>query len=56
MKSQDIYHWSGSESNSFERLKTTELALDIRDNERKGRAEVHMIEEGSEPEAVIGVS
>uniref|UniRef100_A0A4W6CY15 Scinderin like a n=1 Tax=Lates calcarifer TaxID=8187 RepID=A0A4W6CY15_LATCA len=52
---KDIYHWSGSESNSFERLKTTELALDIRDNERKGRAEVHMIEEGSEPEAVIGV-
>uniref|UniRef100_A0A4W6CYQ8 Scinderin like a n=1 Tax=Lates calcarifer TaxID=8187 RepID=A0A4W6CYQ8_LATCA len=51
---KDIYHWSGSESNSFERLKTTELALDIRDNERKGRAEVHMIEEGSEPEAVLG--
>ncbi|XP_023272273.1 gelsolin-like [Seriola lalandi dorsalis] len=52
---KDIYHWSGSESNRFERLKTTELAIDIRDNERKGRAEVHMIEEGSEPEDVIKV-
>lgn len=56
MKCQDIYHWSGSESNRFERVKTTELAIDIRDNERKGRAEIHMIEEGREPEAVINVS
>ncbi|XP_039985475.1 scinderin like a [Xiphias gladius] len=52
---KDIYHWSGSESNRYERLKTTELAIDIRDNERKGRAQVHMIEEGSEPEDVIKV-
>ncbi|XP_013879526.1 scinderin like a [Austrofundulus limnaeus] len=50
---KDIYHWSGSESNRYERLKTTQMANDIRDNERKGRAKVHMIEEGSEPEAVI---
>uniref|UniRef100_A0A8C2ZJ57 Scinderin like a n=1 Tax=Cyclopterus lumpus TaxID=8103 RepID=A0A8C2ZJ57_CYCLU len=49
-----IYHWSGSESNMFERLKTTELAVAIRDNERQGRAEVEMIEEGSEPEDVLG--
>uniref|UniRef100_A0A7N6BWP7 Macrophage-capping protein n=2 Tax=Anabas testudineus TaxID=64144 RepID=A0A7N6BWP7_ANATE len=52
---KDIYHWSGSESNRFERVKTTELAIDIRDNERKGRAEIHMIEEGREPEAVTNV-
>ncbi|KAF3691314.1 Gelsolin Actin-depolymerizing factor [Channa argus] len=52
---KDIYLWCGSESNRLERLKTTELAIDIRDNERKGRAEIHIIEEGSEPEAVIGV-
>uniref|UniRef100_A0A8C4GI38 Scinderin like a n=1 Tax=Dicentrarchus labrax TaxID=13489 RepID=A0A8C4GI38_DICLA len=52
---KSIFHWSGSESNLFERLKTTELALDIRDNERKGRATVEMIDEGSEPEAVIEV-
>uniref|UniRef100_A0A1A8GZP3 Gelsolin-like domain-containing protein n=1 Tax=Nothobranchius korthausae TaxID=1143690 RepID=A0A1A8GZP3_9TELE len=50
---KDIYHWSGSESNRYERLKTTQMANDIRDNERKGRAKVHMIEEGSEPDAVI---
>uniref|UniRef100_A0A7N8Y193 Scinderin like a n=1 Tax=Mastacembelus armatus TaxID=205130 RepID=A0A7N8Y193_9TELE len=50
---KDIYHWSGSESSRYERLKTSELAIDIRDNERKGRAEIHMIEEGSEPEGVI---
>ncbi|MED6281345.1 hypothetical protein CHARACLAT_020368, partial [Characodon lateralis] len=50
---KDIYLWSGSESNRYERLKTTQMANDIRDNERNGRAEVHMTEEGSEPEAVI---
>ncbi|XP_054458260.1 scinderin like a [Anoplopoma fimbria] len=50
-----IYHWSGSESNFFERLKTTELAIAIRDNERKGRADLEMIDEGSEPEDVIKV-
>uniref|UniRef100_A0A8C4DT54 Scinderin like a n=1 Tax=Dicentrarchus labrax TaxID=13489 RepID=A0A8C4DT54_DICLA len=55
IKYKSIFHWSGSESNLFERLKTTELALDIRDNERKGRATVEMIDEGSEPEAVIEV-
>ncbi|TNN34998.1 Adseverin [Liparis tanakae] len=48
-----IYHWSGSESNMFERLKTTELAIAIRDNERQGRGEVEMIDEGSEPDDVI---
>lgn len=55
-KCQNIFHWSGSESNRFERLKTTELAIDIRDNERRGRAELHLIDEGSEPEEVIKVS
>lgn len=53
---QNIYHWSGSESNRFERLKTTLVANDIRDNERKGRADVHMITEGNEPPEVISVS
>uniref|UniRef100_A0A8D0A7J5 Scinderin like a n=1 Tax=Sander lucioperca TaxID=283035 RepID=A0A8D0A7J5_SANLU len=48
-----IFHWSGSESNSFERIKTTDLAKDIRDNERRGRGDLHMIEEGSEPETVL---
>uniref|UniRef100_A0A3Q1G2T5 Scinderin like a n=1 Tax=Acanthochromis polyacanthus TaxID=80966 RepID=A0A3Q1G2T5_9TELE len=48
-----IYNWSGSESNYFERLKATQVANDIRDNERNGRAEVIQIREGSEPEEVI---
>ncbi|XP_072295610.1 scinderin like a [Eucyclogobius newberryi] len=52
---KNIYHWSGSKSNRFERLKTTALAIDIRDNERRGRAEVEMIDEGSEPNKVISV-
>ncbi|XP_051930138.1 gelsolin-like [Hippocampus zosterae] len=52
---KNIYHWSGSESNRYERLKTTQLALDIRDNERRGRAQVHMIDEGDEPEEVVKV-
>ncbi|KAG8003263.1 Gelsolin [Nibea albiflora] len=50
-----IYHWSGSKSNAYERLKTTELAIAIRDNEKKGRANLELIDEGSEPEEVIKV-
>ncbi|KAK5869326.1 hypothetical protein PBY51_024053 [Eleginops maclovinus] len=50
-----IYHWAGSECNLFERLKTSELAIGIRDNEQNGRGDIEMIDEGSEPEAVIEV-
>uniref|UniRef100_UPI0037E949B7 scinderin like a n=1 Tax=Semicossyphus pulcher TaxID=241346 RepID=UPI0037E949B7 len=52
---KDIYLWTGSGSNMFERLKAIQLANEIRDNERKGRAEVHIIEEGSEPKEVLNV-
>ncbi|KAM3876568.1 scinderin like a [Diretmus argenteus] len=52
---KEIYHWSGSESNYYERLKASQLAIDIRDNERNGRAKFHMIDEGCEPDAVIKV-
>ncbi|XP_071380443.1 scinderin like a [Centroberyx affinis] len=51
----DIYHWAGSECNRYERLKTSQMALSIRDNERNGRPKVHMIEEDCEPDAVIKV-
>lgn len=51
-----IYIWRGCECNMFEKLKATEVANDIRDNERKGRAEVITVEEGEEPEALITVS
>ncbi|KAM9358344.1 scinderin like a [Symphorus nematophorus] len=50
-----IYHWSGTESNIFERLKATEVAKCIRDNERGGRPTVEMIDEGSEPEEVLNL-
>ncbi|XP_042353278.1 scinderin like b isoform X2 [Plectropomus leopardus] len=49
---KDIYQWCGSECNRFERLKASEVSIDIRDNERNGRARVHMVEEGEEPAAV----
>ncbi|XP_071782366.1 scinderin like a [Centroberyx gerrardi] len=52
---KDIYHWAGSECNRYERLKTSQMAIGIRDNERNGRAELHMIEEDCEPDAVIKV-
>ncbi|KAI5109285.1 scinderin like a [Silurus meridionalis] len=52
---KDIYQWCGSDCNRFERLKASQVAIDIRDNERNGRAKLHMVEENSEPEAIIAV-
>nr|XP_043887257.1 scinderin like b [Solea senegalensis] len=50
---KDVYLWCGSESHYLERLKASEVGIDIRDNERNGRAKLHMIEEGEEPAAVL---
>ncbi|TRY87533.1 hypothetical protein DNTS_007090 [Danionella cerebrum] len=50
---KDIYQWCGSECNRFERLKASQLAIDIRDNERNGRAKLLMVEEDAEPDAFI---
>ncbi|KAM9383800.1 scinderin-like [Pholidichthys leucotaenia] len=50
---KDIFQWSGSESNHFERLKANQLARHIRDNEMGGRGEVQIIMEGEEPEEII---
>ncbi|KAK6302437.1 hypothetical protein J4Q44_G00267920 [Coregonus suidteri] len=47
---KDIYQWCGSESNRFERLKASQVAIDIRDNERNGRAKLQMVEDGAEPQ------
>ncbi|XP_029905652.1 scinderin like a [Myripristis murdjan] len=52
---KDIYHWCGSDCNHFERMKASQVAIHIRDNERRGRAKLHMINEGEEPDAVINV-
>uniref|UniRef100_A0A673FKS4 Gelsolin-like n=1 Tax=Sinocyclocheilus rhinocerous TaxID=307959 RepID=A0A673FKS4_9TELE len=53
---QDIYQWCGSDCNRFERLKASQLAIDIRDNERNGRAKLIMVEDGTEPDALTKVS
>lgn len=37
-------------------MKGSQVAIDIRDNERNGRAKLHMVEDDSEPEAVFAVS
>uniref|UniRef100_A0A4W5R826 Scinderin like b n=1 Tax=Hucho hucho TaxID=62062 RepID=A0A4W5R826_9TELE len=52
---KDIYQWCGSECNRFERLKASQVAIDIRDNERNGRAKLHMVEDGAEPQALTEV-
>uniref|UniRef100_A0A671XTT5 Scinderin like b n=1 Tax=Sparus aurata TaxID=8175 RepID=A0A671XTT5_SPAAU len=46
---KDVYQWCGSECNRYERLKASEVSIGIRDNERNGRAKLHMVEEGEEP-------
>uniref|UniRef100_A0A5F8G8T9 Gelsolin n=1 Tax=Monodelphis domestica TaxID=13616 RepID=A0A5F8G8T9_MONDO len=51
----DIYQWCGSKSNRFERLRATQVSKGIRDNERSGRAKVHVSEEGAEPEKMLQV-
>ncbi|CAJ1059725.1 scinderin like a [Xyrichtys novacula] len=48
-----FYLWVGKNANRFERLKTTGLAIEIRDSERQGQAALEHVEEGSEPEEII---
>uniref|UniRef100_A0A672ZCZ6 Scinderin n=1 Tax=Sphaeramia orbicularis TaxID=375764 RepID=A0A672ZCZ6_9TELE len=50
-----IYQWCGSMCNKFERLKAAQVARGIRDNERNARAELVVVEEGSEPSKLIDV-
>ncbi|CAN9503206.1 unnamed protein product [Ophioblennius macclurei] len=50
---KDIYQWRGSECNRFEWLKASGVSIDIRDNERNGRAKIHMVEEGDEPAPLL---
>ncbi|XP_038600662.1 gelsolin isoform X2 [Tachyglossus aculeatus] len=51
----DIYQWCGSKSNHFERLRAVQVSKGIRDNERSGRAKVHVLEEGAEPEKMLQI-
>ncbi|XP_030644346.1 adseverin-like [Chanos chanos] len=50
-----IYQWCGSTCNKFERLKAAQVATGIRDNERKGRAQLVIADEGDEPDELIKV-
>ncbi|CAJ1069359.1 LOW QUALITY PROTEIN: gelsolin-like [Xyrichtys novacula] len=50
-----IIQWSGSKSNPFEKLKATLVSKSIRDNERSGRAELILCEEGMESEKMLEV-
>ncbi|XP_052393153.1 gelsolin-like isoform X1 [Carassius gibelio] len=51
----EIYQWCGSKSNRFEKLKATQLAKGIRDNERSGRARVYVCDEGAERDKMLEV-
>ncbi|XP_019489259.1 PREDICTED: adseverin [Hipposideros armiger] len=51
----EIYQWCGSSCNKYERLKASQVAIAIRDNERKGRSQLIVVEEGSEPFELIQV-
>ncbi|XP_006001649.1 gelsolin [Latimeria chalumnae] len=45
----NIYQWYGSGSNRMERIKSTQLAIGIRDTERMGRAKIYFVNDGEEP-------
>ncbi|KAF5927786.1 hypothetical protein HPG69_000692 [Diceros bicornis minor] len=51
----EIYQWCGSSCNKYERLKASQVATGIRDNERNGRSQLIVVEEGSEPSELIEV-
>lgn len=50
-----IHQWCGTQANRFERLKATQVAKGIRDNERSGRARVYVVDEGGEREEMLQV-
>ncbi|XP_077161625.1 gelsolin isoform X3 [Paroedura picta] len=51
----NIHQWCGSQSNRFEKLKATQVAKGIRDNERSGRARVYVTDEGAERDEMLQV-
>ncbi|XP_027143130.1 adseverin-like [Larimichthys crocea] len=50
-----IFQWCGSKCNKYERTKAAQVARGIRDNERSSRAELEVVEEGTEPSELIDV-
>ncbi|KAL7980958.1 hypothetical protein Chor_002112 [Crotalus horridus] len=51
----NIHQWCGSDANRFEKLKATQVAKGIRDNERSGRARVIVEDDGAERDEMIQV-
>ncbi|XP_027728036.1 adseverin [Vombatus ursinus] len=51
----EIYQWCGSGCNRYERLKANQVAKDIRDNERRGRSQLIIVEDGNEPPEILQV-
>ncbi|XP_068950504.1 scinderin [Petaurus breviceps papuanus] len=49
----EIYQWCGSFCNKYERLKANQVAMDIRDTERRGRSQLIIVEDGNEPPEVL---
>ncbi|KAM3867580.1 gelsolin-like [Diretmus argenteus] len=52
---EEIVQWCGSHSNHFEKMKATQVSKSIRDNERCGRANLVICEEGEEPERMLEI-
>lgn len=50
-----IITWCGAKSNILERNKARDLAMAIRDSERKGKAKVEIVADGEEPAEMIAV-
>ncbi|OCT75724.1 adseverin [Xenopus laevis] len=51
----EIYQWCGSKSNKYERLKAAQVATSIRNNERQGRSNLTVVEQQSEPPALLQI-
>ncbi|KAM4706289.1 scinderin [Rhinophrynus dorsalis] len=49
----EIYQWCGSTCNKYERFKAAQVANGIRNNERNGRSQLIVVEEGNEPHELI---
>merc|ERR1719453_1803152 len=50
-KGDDIYQWNGADCNKKEKAKGLEVTLSIKDDERGGKARLHVFDEGKEPDA-----
>uniref|UniRef100_A0A6J0UEY8 Macrophage-capping protein n=1 Tax=Pogona vitticeps TaxID=103695 RepID=A0A6J0UEY8_9SAUR len=52
---ENIFTWYGVKSNILERNKARDLAIAIRDSERKGKAKVEIVADGEEPAEMTAV-